>query len=94
MNAITLLIAALATARITRLFTRDRITHALRRRILLRLDADGLLAYLIVCDWCTSVYVSAGVVALVIWGGTTGWWVMAALAFSHVAGWLASKEGE
>jgi hypothetical protein len=94
MDAITLLVAALATARITRLITTDRITEAPRNRILARLDPNGLAAYLIHCNWCVSVYAGAGTVAAVLWTGTIGFWVMAALAFSYVAGWLASQEGE
>lgn len=94
MDAITLITAALATARLTRLVTTDRITHAPRRWVLSRLDDDGLLAYLVVCDWCVSVYVGAGVAA-VLWAAPA-WvvWPLYALAFSYVAGWLARGETE
>lgn len=94
MDAITLLTAALATARLTRLITTDRITQAPRKRILGRLDSEGLLAYLIVCDWCASVYAGAGVAAL-LWSGWD-WvaWPLYALAFSYVAGWLSRGEVE
>lgn len=92
MDAITLLIAALATARITRLVTTDRITRAPRQWALRRLSSEGLLAYLIVCDWCASVYAGAGTVALAVWGGTPGMWVLTALALSYAAGWLAARE--
>lgn len=96
MEPITLLISALVTARITRLITRDRITMAPRRWLLQRLPNDGMMAYLIVCDWCSSVYVGLGVAA---GGAVAGWWTGAwivplGLAFSYVAGWLASKEDE
>lgn len=94
MEPITLLVAALATARLTRLVTRDRITHALRRRILKRLDPEGLPAYLLVCDWCTSVYMGALVTAAGLWGPAWFYWIGVALALSHITGWLASKEGE
>jgi len=94
MDLITFAVAALATARITKLVTSDRITQAPRNALLRRLDSTSLLAYLVVCDWCVSVYVGAAVVAVVLWGGSVGWWVLAALAFSYTAGWLASKEGE
>jgi hypothetical protein len=94
MDTITLVLAALATARLTRLITRDEITHRARRLVLARLDRDGLMAYLIVCDWCVSVYVGAAMAAVCAWGPSWTVWVMAALAFSHTAGWLASKEGE
>lgn len=92
MDAITLLTAALATARITRLVTTDRITQAPRQWALRRLSSEGLLAYLIVCDWCASVYAGAGVVAVTVWGGTPGTWVLTALALSYAAGWLAARE--
>lgn len=96
MDAITLLVAALTTARLTRLVTRDRITHAPRRRLLSRLNPDGLAAYMVVCDWCVSVYVGAGVAALGAYAGLWSWWWAPPLmlAFSHVSGWLASKEDE
>jgi hypothetical protein len=95
MDLITLLLAALATARITRLVTTDRITEAPRNRLLLRLKDDGLASYLITCDWCASVYIGAAVAGAGVWAQ---WWtwtmaIPAALAFSHVAGYLASKEG-
>lgn len=96
MDAITLLLGALATARLTRLVTRDRITHGARRWALKHLDHEGLTAYLIVCDWCTSIYLGAVVAAVGAWAGlwTWGWVLPLCLAFSYVAGWLASQEGE
>lgn len=94
MDAITLTVAALATARLTRLITTDRITQAPRRWVLSRLDGDGLMAYLVVCDWCSSVYVGAGVAAA-LWGlGDWVMWPLYALAFSYVTGLLARGETE
>lgn len=94
MTALTLLLAALATARLTRLVTRDRITRAPRNWALRRLPDGHLLAYLLMCDWCVSVYMGAA---------TAGaWWAwgdhrlyvaaVAALAFSHTTGWAATRE--
>lgn len=94
MEPITLLVAALATARLTRLVTRDRITHAPRRWILRKLEPEGLIAYLLVCDWCSSVYMGAAVTAAGLWGPSWLYWVGVALALSHITGWLASREGE
>lgn len=96
MDLDTLVIAALAVARLTRLVTTDRITERPRNWVLQRLKAESLTAYLIVCDWCASFYVGLGVAAV---GGLAGLWTWAwtvplGLAFSYVAGWLASKEGE
>lgn len=96
----TLILAALATARLTRLVTNDRITLAPRRWLLRRLVArygeDHLLPYLVVCDWCVSIYIGAGVTAAWITVGDTLWFQApaAALTLSYAAGFLASKEGE
>lgn len=94
MDLITLLVAALATARVTRLITADRITEPPRMWLLLRLDPEGLGSYLVTCAWCVSVYVGAGAAALLWFGPSWTVWPLSALAFSYVAGWLASKEGE
>ena len=96
MDTITLLVAALATARITLLITTDRITRAPREWLLRRMDADSLGAYLIVCNWCVSVWAGAG---MAVAGAAYGSWpwiwaVPLALAFSMTAGVLASREGE
>lgn len=97
MNAITtVIIAALVTARLTRLVTTDRITQAPRQWMLRKLPSDSLAAYLIVCDWCASFYTGLGVGAA---GWLTGQWtwpwiVPLGLAFSYVAGLLARGEVE
>lgn len=63
-----------------------------------RLDADGdppLAVYLLSCPWCASIYV--GAVAAPLWYGlgSSPWLLVpaAALAFSYVTGFTASKEG-
>lgn len=91
-----MVVMALATARVTRLVTRDRILQAPRRAILRALPDEHLLAYLIVCDWCMSIYTGTLAAAVGAWAGWWSWaWVPALLlAFSHVTGWLASREGE
>lgn len=95
MDAITLFLAALATARLTRLITTDRITEAPRNALLRRLDPEGLPAYLVMCNWCVSVYTGAGTAAATWWLHGHAWFTaaLAALAFSYAAGWLASREG-
>lgn len=92
----TLAVAALVTARLTRLVTTDRITAAPRAWLLRRLDSDGLAAYLVVCDWCASFYTGLAVAAVYLW---VPWWtwlqvVALGLAFSYVAGALARGEAE
>jgi len=100
MQTLTLLLAALATARITLLITTDRITEAPRqwlvRKAVARAGSESLAAYLLVCNWCSSVYVGAGVAgAWWVWGEQR-WFaaVCAALAFSYVAGYLNNRAGE
>lgn len=96
MTLVTLVLSALATARITRLVVSDRITQAPRHAVMRRLDPEGLTAYLMVCGWCSSVYVGAAVAgAWWAWGTSTAYTVVtAALAFSYIAGYLASKESD
>jgi len=89
-------VMALATARVTRLITRDRIFHAPRRAVLRALPDEHLLGYLLVCDWCISIYTGALAAAGGAWAGWWEWWLVPALAlaFSHATGWLASLEGD
>lgn len=96
MDTLTLVIAALVTARLTLVITTDRITQAPRNWLLSRLEPESLMAYLIECNWCVSFYVGLGVAG---GGVVAGWWawpwlVPLGLAFSMVAGLLASREGE
>lgn len=99
LNVTTLLLAMLATARLTRMVTTDRIFQAPRvwalRRLIRRYGEDSLPPYLLTCDWCVSVYTGAGVAAAWVLAGETLWFQapVAALALSYAAGFLASKEG-
>lgn len=95
---LSLLTTALATARLTRLVSRDVLLEKPRARVLTWLTQRDrtMLAYLVVCPWCLSMYLG--------FGGAAGWWlwgeskmylaVTGALAFSYVTGILASKESE
>ena len=95
MTVLDLLLISLATARITRLVTEDKITEWPRNRILIWLigrDPESLVAYLVVCPWCVSFW-AGGAVAGAWWltGGTMWYMVMlAALSASHVTGVIAS----
>ncbi len=93
MDALTLIAAALATARITRLITTDVITEPLRIAVIRKLNAEGKLAYLLVCDWCASVYVGAAMAGSWWAWGDTKLWVASTLALSvsYAAGFLNSK---
>lgn len=96
MDTVTLIIAALATYRITRLITTDRLTEAPRHWIIRRLPAESLVSYLLVCNWCSSVYAGAAVAgAWWAWGDTVAYTaVTVALALSAAAGFLTRLESE
>lgn len=97
-DVVTLILTALAVARLTRLVNRDVLLERPRAAVLTWLtDRDRtMLAYLVVCPWCLSMYLGAGAAA--------AWWawsghnlyvcINAALAFSYLTGVLASKESE
>lgn len=100
MTLVELILIALATARLTRLVTSDILTgpprDALLRRILVKdTDVRSKLAYLLVCDWCASMYTGAATVgAWLAWHGNM--WFMGALAVlaaSYVTGALNSTTG-
>lgn len=89
-----LVIGALVTARLTRLITRDALTETPRNWAVTK--APDWLAYLLLCDWCASVYVGTAVAA---GGAALDYWpwylvVPIGLASSHVTGWLAAKEND
>lgn len=57
-------------------------------------DNPPMLAYLVVCPWCVSIWVGGAVAPLALAWGTRTWMLAPALAlaFSHVTGFLATKE--
>lgn len=97
---ILLTLAILAVARITRLFTEDRLLLAYRRWVVARWGEDSMAAYLAHCPWCTSIYVATLIMPATVWGTlhtqypTQPWYVtvgaclLSIPAASHVAGML------
>lgn len=84
-------VTALAVARVTRLVTTDYITAPIRQWAVLKLGTASKGAYLITCDWCTSLWIGAAAAPLAYWHGQNWWYLIpaAALAYSHVTGLLA-----
>jgi len=90
-----LVIYALAVARVTGLVVQDSITEPAREWLIGWLDdrpatAGSFLAALIQCPWCTSIWICAAAVPLLLaWGDTP---VMIGLglvgAFSQIAGMI------
>ena len=94
-----ILLTLLAVARMTRLITTDTLFETPRAWALQRLINPGRarllrdkLAYLIVCDWCASMYVGAAAAgAYAAWGETMPFMVVIlALSGSYATGFLAS----
>jgi hypothetical protein len=90
MSALLFVVAALATYRLTRLVTADKITEPLRAFA----ERRRWSGYLAQCDWCLSIWVAPGpAVAVVLWPDNRA--VLAgllALAFSAVTGLVATLE--
>jgi len=91
---------ALACARVTGLITADRITEQLRARLIRRWcrdapedDCTDWRAYLLMCQWCMSIWVAAPFAAAWWWGGASPWFLVPAalLAFSQITGMLSSS---
>lgn len=104
MSVVMLVLMLLSVARVTRLITTDTLLEKPRNAVITWLHMGGvqvirtsgprvMLAYLIVCDWCASMYVgAAGAGAWWAWGETMPFMVVClALSASYVTGFLASK---
>lgn len=82
-------LGVLATARITRFITVDKLAQPMRGWVVRKLGPDSQLVYLLHCPWCMSIWVAAAV-TIPAWFladmpdtlGITSWWGVPAL-------WLA-----
>lgn len=94
MSATAFLIAALAVARVTRLITDDYLTAGPRSWAVRRLGTSSKAAYLITCQWCTGMWISAAAAGIWWWHGESPWVQVpaAALALSQAVG-MASTIG-
>lgn len=86
------IVYGLAVARLTGLATVDVITEPIRRAVLVRLNEDRpghvLVAYLLTCQWCASMWVAPLVIAPAYFAGHSAWLQIPAmcLAVSQVTG--------
>lgn len=85
-----LIVLILASFRITRMITRDTIFDPLRDKI--PDEDDNRLGYLIRCDWCAGVWVSAAVVGVAAQFISIPLPVLVWLACAGALGLLASWE--
>ncbi|MGW3610581.1 hypothetical protein ACWD6N_11935 [Micromonospora sp. NPDC005163] len=93
-------VVLLFVARVTRLVVADEITRRLREAVVRQLPDGSLLAYLLFCRWCLSVWIAVPAVGgwwhlsdVPRWSGY--WWVdvpTVALALSHATGLLVRAE--
>lgn len=92
----TLLLAGLATARLTRLATEDQILAGPRARLIRALGVEHPVSYLVTCPWCTSFWVGAAIAPTAWRLGDTAWFQIPALALavSYAAGWLSQFGGD
>lgn len=58
MLILSLVVATLAVARITRFIVEDRLTARVRRWVVRRNGDDGLITYWIHCPWCMSIWIA------------------------------------
>ncbi|MEU6932871.1 DUF1360 domain-containing protein [Streptomyces sp. NPDC046374] len=89
-----------AVLRLSRLVVDDDITKPLRNRLHARVHKPGggvrrisaFVSELVACTWCTSIWVSAGVVAGAYLAGDSAWFRLpaAALTLSWLTGIIAS----
>lgn len=68
---LSLVLATLAVARVTRFLTEDRLTLGYRRWMVGKWGEDSLPAYLAHCPWCTSLWVAAPVMVVTVLTFTT-----------------------
>jgi peptidoglycan/LPS O-acetylase OafA/YrhL len=75
---VSLIVATLTVARVTRLLVDDQLTTGYRRWVIQRWGDLSWQSYLAHCPWCTSIWVALPTMpAAVIWPNK---WVVAALA--------------
>ena len=78
MLILSLVVATLAVARITRLLTEDQLARSYRRWVIGRYGEESMLSYMAHCNWCTSFWVALPIMpAAVAW---PTWYTVAALA--------------
>jgi hypothetical protein len=75
---ISLVLGVLAVARVTRLIVEDRVLVGLRQWVIRRWGEDSKPAYLILCPWCMSIWVSLPIMPVAVLFPNR--WVVAALA--------------
>lgn len=87
MLVVSLVVAALAVARVTRFLTEDFLAVGYRRWVVKRWGEDSKMSYLVHCPWCTSIWVAIPLMPVAVLFPNV--WVIGAfsiLAASQLAG--------
>lgn len=82
-DSLTLLLAAGAVLRLTRLAATDTITEPLRKRL------PAWIHAMVTCGWCVSIWIAVPVAATWWAWGHNAWWHVVCLALT--ASWLAGS---
>lgn len=90
-DGLLIILTALATYRLTRLITADRILQAPRAWIVQR---SRWLGYLVTCDWCLSIWIAPAPTALAILypEERITWAILIGLSASAIVGILSMIE--
>lgn len=99
---VVLFVTALASARVSRFLTIDKLAEPYRmwvaRKFPPKGDEQRRITYLVFCPWCTAIWVTL-VAVLIAWflvvdeyTTISGWLAVPALwlALAHLAGWWAT----
>lgn len=86
----------LAVARVTVLINQDRITEDIRIRFMHWVGVNSMLAYLINCAWCVSIWVGLFSTAVPVFMADRTWpqAVLLALGASYFTGIMSGLTGE
>jgi hypothetical protein len=84
-----------ASARLTRLVTRDTLTSPFRAWTIRRWGPDSKPATLLTCPWCAGFWLCAAVAASGWWARDAWWWSLPALTLtaSYAVGLLDKLDG-
>jgi hypothetical protein len=92
MLVISLIVAALAVARVTRFLIEDRLSVKWRQWVVKRWGADSLPSYFVHCPWCMGMWMSLLAVPAVLYPYQWVVAIYAVPAISMVTGLLLDRK--
>lgn len=91
MSVFHFILLSLATFRITRFITSDELAEPFRHLIAHRFGDNSKITYLVECNWCTGLYITAGMYALDYYVGIPTI-ILAALATMAIVGFIGNYD--